>query len=726
MNIRGAGLMLLLALPSYGADAEQTTRDSYGAFLQGRYDDSASGWRYLAGLGVVAPHPEANEAISLRDAGKPESALPMWIKASLTADADGFIWNQRAWSSLALGRTREAKESFEKAVDRSSTTATQAEANLGQGLAALINDQPKAALEPLRRAAIAGPYAISAAALLTAEISTRLGDRQSTLSYLRQALDVDPYDREALRGLARLLDKIGDNKGAWLAARRALALDPTDSEAIRTLKRNAGFIIGDPDEASGVRRIARPVLNPDGDDLPLPAAPRPIRVGLYGAPNGKPATMTRCYLMMNSSFKVTAAAYGVMRDNGNAFDQWEIEMRPETGVIEVRDSARNLLFVSKQPFKFVPSGKRGSVLIKSPRITDIVGVDIGDREVRGAVEVVPNPWGFELVQEVPLELYLYGVVSLALPDGSPPEAFRAQAVVSRTAAMWAVGHRAQTIERMDLLDDRTTQATIGVSGEMHAAAEAVAATEGMVLAEGGMVARAPQHDDSGGRTEDGRESGEPGMDSIVSVVDAAQPLAEWTTPLDLERFVHDAPPTGLYSEAASGQPASAARWMRLLDARDLRERADADKKIGRLREVRVAGRTSTGRVKALEVTGADGTVTFTGFAAIQRFLSPGSLRSTLFTLQPVYDGKNLSRLVVWGAGTGSGLGFSRIGAIGQAALGRDWRVIVKHYFPKFEIRDLNHPPAPPAPPVKGGLGPYKRTLNFRRKGAPTAAPDQKK
>jgi len=726
MRPRAAALLALLALPAAAADVDQTARESYAAFLQGRYEDSASGWRYLAGLGVAAPQPEANEALALRDAGNPEAALPLWLKASLMPDADGFLWNQRGWASLALGRIREAKESFEKAVDRSSTTATQAEANLGLGLASVLNDQPKAALEPLRRAAVSGPYAISAAALLTAEAASKIGDRQSMLSYLRQALDVDPYDREALRALARLMDKIGDNRGAWLAARRALALDPKDSDALKILKRNASFIVGDPDEASGVRRIARPALNPDGEAPPAPGAPRTIRVGLFGAPDGKPATMTRCYLMVNSPFKVTAAAFGAIRDNGNALDQWGIEARPDTGVIEVRDSARNLLFVSKQPFKFVPSAKLGSVLIKSPRINDIVGVDIGDREVRGSLEVIPNPWGFELVQEVPLEEYLYGVVSLALPDGSPPEAFKAQAVVSRTAALWAMGHHAPNLERFDLLDDRSTQSSLGVSGEMRSAADAVDATEGMVLGRAGLVARAPQHEDSGGRTEDGDASGEPGLDDLVSVVDAAQPLADWKTPLDLERFLHDAPPPGLYSEAAPGPIAAVARWVRVLDARDLRERADAVKKVGRLRSVRVLSRTETGRVKALEVAGVDGSVVFTGFAAIQGFLSPGSLRSTLFTLQPIYDGRNLSRLLVWGAGTGSGLGFSRLGANGQAALGASWRAIVKHYFPKYEIRDVNHPPAVSAP-ERRGLGPYRRKLNFRRaKPSPPPPSDKKK
>jgi len=714
VRTRAAVLLAALAVPALAADVDQTVRDSYGAFLQGRHEDAASGWRYLAGLGVAGPRPEANEALAQRDAGKPEAAMPLWIKATL-ADGDGLSWNQRAWAALALGRVREAKESFAKAIDRSSTTATQAEADLGLGLAALIDDKPKAALEPLKRAGVAGPYAVAASSLLTAEAAVALRDPSATLSYLRQALDVDPYNREALRALVRFLDRAGDNRGAWLAARRELWFDPDDEEARKVLRRNARYIVGDPDEASGVRRVARPLLDAGADDPPLPRSTRAIRVGLFGAPDGKPATMTRCYLMMNAPFKVTAAAYGALRDNGNAFDQWSVEFRADTNVVEVRDSAGNLLFVSKQPFTFVPQGPRGSVLVKSARVADVVGVDLGDREMRGAVEVVPNPWGFRLVAETPLELYLYGVVSLALPAGSPPEALKAQAVVSRTAALWAAGHRAPTLERYDVLDDRSVQPTIGVGGEMREAGEAVRATESLVLAENGLVSRAPQHEDSGGRTEDGRATGEPGLESFVSVDDGPSLLPEWRTPLDLERFTHEPPPEGLYSEAAPQRAAATARWVRVLDAKDLRARVDAVKRIGRLRGLRVLGRTDAGRVKALEAVGADGSVTFTGFAEIRRFLSPGSLRSTLFTLQPLYDGKNVSRVIVWGAGTGEGVGFSRAGALGQAALGKPWREILKRYFPRQEIKDAEH--AEPAPraaaaPVKG-VGPYHRTLNYK-------------
>ena len=346
-------------------------------------------------------------------------------------------------------------------------------------------------------------------------------------------------------------------------------------------------------------------------------------------------------------------------------------------------------------------------------ITDPIGVDPGDREVRGAVEVVPNPWGFRLVEVAPVEQYLIGVVSLVMPVDSPPQALRAQAVVSRTAAYWAAENREETLERADLLDDDSTQRTIGVSGEMSSAAEAVAETEGIALALGGRAARMMQHVDSGGTTEDGSETGEPGLEHIVSVQDSAKPTLPWRTAVDLERYTHEAPPEGLFSESAAVGTPNSSRWMRVLDARDLRLRVERRKDLGTIRGLRIAGRSATGRVRAIEVIGAGGTSVYKGRKEIDELLGPGSLRSTLFTMQPLMDGKRVSRVILWGAGTGSGLGFPRAGALGQASLGIAWREIVRHYFPRLEIKDFLHPAAP-VKPVPSAIGPYKRTLDFHK------------
>lgn len=707
-----AGFFLMPPVACAAADAVEAVATARGAFLAGRYDDAESAWRYLSELGVAASEPEANLALTLRDRGQFESATAQWLKASLLEGADGFAWNQRGWSYIATGRQREARDAFTRAIDRSSSTTTQAEANVGIGFTYILDSKPKGAEAALRRAGISGPYAISISAQLTAEAATMSGDRQTALTYLRQAVEIDPANNEALRGLAKALADAGDNRAAWRAYKKVLSLDPLDPEARKLYEKNGRYITGDLDAAAGVRRVARPVLDPDRSDPALPTSPRMIRVGLYGAPDGRPAVMTRAYIMTNGSFKVTSVSHGTLRDNGRPFDQWEVDFRPENGLVEVRDASRNILFTSKTPFAFIPDAKRGSVLVKSAVITDQVGVDAGDREVRGGVEIVPNPWGFRLVQVAPVEQYLFGVVSLVLPIDSPPQALRAQAVVSRTAAYWASENREETLERCDLLDDDSTQRTIGVSGEMNSAAEAVTDTEGIVLTLKGRPARVPQHNDSGGTTEDGPETGEPGLEHIVSVQDSAKPSIPWRTSVDLERYTHEAPPEGLFSEAAAVSSPNSSRWMRVIDGRDMRKRVERRKDLGTIRRLRIAGRTQTGRVRAIEVFGADGSAMYTGHKEIEELLGPGSLRSTLFTMQPLMDGNRVSRLILWGAGTGSGLGFPRAGALGQASLGVGWREIVHHYFPRLDIKDTLHPEA--AKTVPAGLGPYKRTLDFHK------------
>lgn len=704
--------LLLPAPAANAADAAEAVLTARGAFLAGRYEDAENAWKYLSELGVAAPEPEANLALTLRDLGRHESATAQWLKASLLEGADGFAWNQRGWSYLATGHYRESRDAFTRAIDRSSTTASQAEASLGLGLGYIFDAKPRAADAPLRRAAAAGPYAISVAAQLTAEAARNSGDRQTALTYLRQAVEVDAANNEALRGLAKALAEAGDNRAAWRAYKKVLSLDPKDAESRKAYEKAGRYIVGDLDAAAGLRRVARPALDSTSDDPPLPVSSRTIRVGLYGAPDGRPAVLTRAYVMSNSPFKVTSVSHGVLRDNGRAVDQWEIDYRPENGLIEVRDASRNILFTSKTPFTFVPDAVRGSILVKAALIADMVGVDPGDREVRGGVEVVPNPWGFRLVQVAPVEQYLIGVVSYALPIDSPPEAMRAQAVVARTAAYWAMENREEKLEHCDLLDDDSTQRTIGVSGEMRSASAAIVDTEGQALSLKGRPARVFQHLDSGGVTEDGADTGEPGLEHIVSVQDSAKPVIPWRTSLELERSLHESPPEGAFGESAAVSVPNATRWMRIIDGKELRRRVERRKDLGAIRRVRVAGRTPTGRVRALEVIGADGTGLYTGRKEIDELMGPGSLRSTLFTIQPLMDGKTVSRLVLWGAGTGNGLGFPRQGALGQAALGVKWQEIVRHYFPRLELKDFLHPAV--AKKIPAGVGPYKRTLDFHK------------
>ncbi len=691
-----------------GADAPSALREAYRAFLAGRLDAAAASYRYLALLGITAPDPGPSLAILSRDMGRPEAALPAWTKASLEG-RDAFLWSQRGWSYLSNSRPRDAIPVFRKALELSTTTAAQAEANIGLGLASLLDEHPKAAKEPLRAARSQGPYMIPLSAQLSGLTALAMGDRQLALAYLGESVGVDPLNREALRELARLYQKVGENRQAFRAWQAALLLDPDDSDAAAAARKVSKYLPATPEALRPVRRLSRPMLDAGAGEPEDPTAPR-IRVAVFSGSDGVGVEATRLYVMANAAFRLTAAGGEVVRDDGRAMAQWAVEFRPESNIVEVRDTGGVLQYTSKQAFRFEPAGANGSVLIKSAVLREEGVADPGDRELRGVVEIVPTPYGFKIVNDLPLEHYLYGAVPAALTQRSPMEAYKAQSVVARTRALWHKTHRRENFEKADLCDSDHCQRYLGLNAELAAATQAVRETRGVVLRRpGGGPANVADHANCGGFTESPEGFEGEGLDHLRPVADSANPAPLAATAADLERWMHSYPPRDRYCEAGSLSPAVEARWIRLIDASELSRRAQVVKALGTVRHIRALSRTPSGRIRSLEVQGTRENLIFEGEPAIRQFLSPGSLRSTLFTIQPLYQGAKATHFVLWGAGTGHGRGLCQAGAVGQASLGRVWRQILAHYFPGLDVHD------PRAPARKAASETGKRRRNPRLK-----------
>ncbi|HAM35880.1 MAG TPA: hypothetical protein DEB40_08425 [Elusimicrobia bacterium] len=694
------------------ADAATTAASAWNAFLQGNMEQALSAFRYLATLGISYPNPDANLALTTRDLGRHDEALTHWVKASLTEGAGGFIWNQRGWAYAAQQRLPEARDSFLRAVERSSTTADQAEAQLGLGMAARMGSQPRQALPPLRAALVQSPFAMSAVSYEAAKASSAAGDKYAAIAYLRQCATLDPLNIECLRELAEIHARTGENRSAWYVYLRLLALDPLDSQSARKARKLQEYIPGDPESTLPVRRLAHPLnaAEPQQGESDTPPAPS-IRVALFTGADAKPATATRLFFMCSSNFKIIAASGDVVKDDGQAQHQWEISFRPENNIVELRDNARNIQYTTKQALRIVPGGRQASVLLKSVRFVNSVGVDIGDRELRGSIEVLPTPYGFKLVNEAGLEEYLYGVVSAALPHNSPSEAYKALAVAARTQALWEKAHRTESLERVDVNDAAPGLRYVGLSDEMREASAAVRETAGIVLTRNGETARIMQHDNCGGVTEDGARSGEADAAHLVSVSDGEKPQAPSSSPDHLEQWTHEYPAADRYCEASGLTPPVASRWLRILPAKDIAQRAERIRSIGAIRGLRAVRRSPSGRVQALEVIGSKDTLLLESAKAMADVLSPGSLRSTLFTVQPLMSGSKADRFILWGAGTGHGVGLCRAGTLGQASMGRKWPIILKHYFPDLQVSSRLASPAPTAlAPARGpnGAAPQRR------------------
>ena len=115
---------------------------------------------------------------------------------------------------------------------------------------------------------------------------------------------------------------------------------------------------------------------------------------------------------------------------------------------------------------------------------------------RGTLIVHRRAGKLTVVNKLPLDRYLRGVVPWEMPDDWHPQALRAQAVVARSYALATL--KPGTI--FDLYADTRSQVYGGIEAEARSTNQAVGATAGRVLFWNGRVATTFYHSTSGGQT----------------------------------------------------------------------------------------------------------------------------------------------------------------------------------------------------------------------------------
>jgi len=120
------------------------------------------------------------------------------------------------------------------------------------------------------------------------------------------------------------------------------------------------------------------------------------------------------------------------------------------------------------------------------------------RRYAGSLEIIPKGGArIRVVNVLPLEDYLKGVVPAEMPPFWGTEALKAQAVAARTYALRKIGRDAD----FDLEGNEFDQAYSGMSQQRIASNEAVEATRGQVLTSNGRLVDALYMASGGGQTE---------------------------------------------------------------------------------------------------------------------------------------------------------------------------------------------------------------------------------
>ena len=321
--------------------------------------------------------------------------------------------------------------------------------------------------------------------------------------------------------------------------------------------------------------------------------------------------------------------------------------------------------------RFEPVAEGGTVDVES------IGV------YRGAVEVVAAGGGLAVINDVPLEDYVKGVVEV--PAQWPAAAQRAQAIAART---YALNQRANSVAApwraagADICPTQDCQVYAGVAGEHRPAGEnwvaAVNATAGQVLLSGGQPILALYSSSNGGRSVSG---GKPYLKAVNDPDDARSALNRWSHAVPLAALVPLLGVTPPFTLVNVGRDTGAVMFTIKDPAGALSQHSMAPEDF---------------RSRANGALGAPAGL-------------PSALPSPRFTLKTAAD-----RVVFEGGGWGHGVGMSQHGAYGKAMRGMSASDILAAYYGGIRPTKLGPDQLPATIRVAVAQG----------RGAVTVAPDR--
>jgi stage II sporulation protein D len=257
----------------------------------------------------------------------------------------------------------------------------------------------------------------------------------------------------------------------------------------------------------------------------------------------------------------------------------------------------------------------------------------------------------QVINDVELEAYLYGVVPREMSPKWGEDAIKAQAVAARSYALYI--KQRSTDKPYDLVATTASQVYGGFDAESPASTLAVDATRGEVMTYDGRLTIAYFHANSGGFTESAKNV--------------------WIADLPYLRGTRDP-----YSEDIPDGD-----WGLAMSYLTIQERLDQyGLNVGAISRIRPIEISASGRPLRVAVDSArGGTVLKSNDFRLK--VGAGTVRSTLFRLEDAIGGVRII-----GKGFGHGVGMSQWGAYRMAEAGHDYRAILRHYYQGVQITSL--------------------------------------
>ena len=258
-----------------------------------------------------------------------------------------------------------------------------------------------------------------------------------------------------------------------------------------------------------------------------------------------------------------------------------------------------------------------------------------------------------VVNALDLESYVKGVLYHEMPHRWPMNAIKAQAVATRTYALYQTNEN--KAKDYDVVSTIYSQVYGGRSAERYRTNLATNRTRGEVLMYKGKIFSAFFHANCGGHTEDASEL--------------------WKI---------DLPPLkGVKCGFCDGQPHF--HWKKNFQSKAVQETLNANGfSVGLIKEIAVQERNRSGRIENLKITTRDGKTAMISGIKFREIIGPNVLKSNKYKIEMkgyYFD--------VIGSGWGHGVGMCQWGAYQMAKQHNKYTRILQHYYPGATVETLS-------------------------------------
>ena len=324
------------------------------------------------------------------------------------------------------------------------------------------------------------------------------------------------------------------------------------------------------------------------------------------------------------------------------------------GLTVKKENNRTSLFFDKNKQKIYDLKNKVKLVVKS---SDGRGIWVGQKRYSGILNLLVLDSEILVINILGIEKYLSSVVGSEMPAKWPLEALKAQAIASRTYALKQKGNPIYDID-----STQKNQVYNGLESRTYKTIRAVRSTRSLVLTYKNKLINALFHSSSGGMTENSQDVWKNEYPYLSSVrdFDRNNPKLQWK-----KKF-------------------SSGELQKLFP------------EIGGIKKIEILNITNTGRVKNVKIFGKYGSDQISGVDIRKRM----NLKSTFMRFKFIKDKKYISdndnsnnpiekTLIVFGQGSGHGVGMSQWGARYMASKGQKAERILKHFYKGVGIKPFS-------------------------------------